>query len=535
LKSGFWNLELQKVMKHNRREFLVKSSCALSMAALASQAQHFGMMSALAHGADKSARSDAAAPTDYRALVCIFLDGGNDSNNMIVPKHSDANISNYAAYTAVRGPAGLALSQAQLLGINVPRLGNLQYGLHWNMGTMVGRTDIPDGNGSLGGVRNAGIHDLWAAGKLAVVTNVGTLVRPMLRAEYQNNSVTKPYQLYSHSDQQFQMQSSQSASRSYTGWGGRIADFRNAPDNPGALVPMITSITGAQLFTNGQSTRGLAINDAGTALNNIFVLNGYGNDATSIARRTALNEIRALETGTGTPEMIKAASTITEQANQASLAFAVQNEVTVAFPNTDIGRQLKQVARVIKKRTDLNVKRQIFFCRIGGYDTHSGQVPTVTNGQNGLLLRLSQAMRAFYDEMTAQSIQNGVTMFTLSDFGRTFDPAIATDGNGVGSDHAWGSHMLVVGGAVNGGNFYGSLRKDGTGNYFPTLVEGGPDDTDGGGSPRGRWIPTTSVEQYASVLARWYGVTDANELNQVFPNLGNFSAVQSQLGFLPTT
>lgn len=514
----------EKEMNFNRRQFLAKSGCVLTMAALASQARHFGMMSALAQTVEKfEAEESMAAPTDYRALVCIFMDGGNDSNNMVVPKHSDANISNYAAYTAARAAKGLALSQAQLLSLNVPRLGNLEYGLHWNLGTMVGRTDVPDNSTSLGGnnggtngIRNGGIHELWAAGKLAIVPNVGTLVQPLLKADYNNPVKPKPYQLYSHSDQQVQMQTSQSASRSYTGWGGRIADTRNGEDNPGALVPMITSIAGTQMFTSGMVTRALAINDAGTALNNVLVLNGYGTDAGSTARRLALNELRMIDLSS---DLVKAASQITDQAVQASQALGTQLEVTTPFPNTDIGRQLKQVARVIKKRGDLSIKRQIFFVRYGGFDTHNGQVATVTSGQNGLMTRLGQAMRAFYDEMGAQTIQNGVTAFTLSDFGRTFDPA--DTGSIVGSDHAWGSHMLVMGGAVQGGNFYGSTRPDGTGNIFPTLVKGGSDDTDGGTAPRGRWIPTTSVDQYAATLAKWYGLQDAQRDN-VFPNLDNF-------------
>ena len=211
---------------------------------------------------------------------------------------------------------------------------------------------------------------------------------------------------------------------------------------------------------------------------------------------------------------------------QANSALQVTQEVTVTFPNTGIGRQLKQVARLIKERNDLSVFRQIFYVQIGGFDTHTNQPAN----QSNLFIQLSQAMRAFYEEMVVQGTQNNVTLFTLSDFGRTLNPA--GSGTGVGSDHAWGNHMFVMGGAVAGGDFYGSLRPDGTGTYFPSFVLGGSDDTDSGTSPRGRWIPTTSVDQYAVRFARWFGLLPADEA-AVFPNLANFPGTFSQLNFLP--
>jgi uncharacterized protein (DUF1501 family) len=187
------------------------------------------------------------------------------------------------------------------------------------------------------------------------------------------------------------------------------------------------------------------------------------------------------------------------------------------------------VARLIKTRDSLNINRQIFYVQIGGFDTHTTQV---TN-QSNLFGQVSQAMRWFWDEMGVQGMQNDVTLFTLSDFGRTFNPAGSGAGV-VGTDHGWGNHMLVLGGSVLGGDVYGSLRPDGTGTYFPTLTLGGADDTDSGTAPRGRWIPTTSVDQYAAALARWFGMAqDTATLNTVFPNLANFPGSFSQLGFLP--
>jgi uncharacterized protein (DUF1501 family) len=499
-------------MKENRREFLKKSGCALSMLALATQARHFGMISAMAQKMDDKSSVDAsAAPSDYRALVCIFLSGGNDGNNLIVPNHSDANISNYAAYAAARQTQGLAIAQNQLLPVNVPRLGNLAYGLNPNFGTVTGQL-------------NNGIHELWAQGKLAVVANVGNLIRPMTKTQYQQQPAWRPYQLFSHSDQVQQQQTARSDDRAYLGWGGRIADLSNGANNPGALVPMITSIAGTQLFTLGRTTTPLAIASGNTQLNQTLVLSGYGTDARSVARRTALSELRTIDLDS---QVVAAASNIASQAQAASAALSNNpQEVTVTFPNTNIGNQLKQVARVIKKRTDLTINRQVFFVQLGGFDTHQNQL-NAQNGQTALFVQLSQAMRAFYDEMGAQGIQDKVTQFTLSDFGRTLNPA----GTGaiVGSDHAWGNHMLVLGGSVMGGNLYGSTRPDGTGNIFPTLQLGGPDDVDTGSSPRGRWLPTTGVEQYAATLGRWFGLSEA-DLPVVFPNIGNFSS--SNLGFM---
>jgi uncharacterized protein (DUF1501 family) len=496
-------------MKQDRRQFLIKSGCALSMLALATQARHFGMMSALAQTMENKSSDDSFAPSDYRALVCIFLSGGNDGNNMIVPNHSDANISNYAAYAATRATQGLAIPQNQLLPISVPRLGNLTYGLNPNFGAVTGQP-------------NNGIHELWAQGKLGVVANTGNLIRPMTKTQYQQQPAWRPYQLFSHSDQVQQQQTARSDDRAYLGWGGRMADLSNAANNPGALVPMITSIAGTQLFTQGRSTTPLAIASGNVALNQTLVLQGFGTDARSVARRTALAELRTIDLDS---QVVAAASNITNQAQSASNALSTFQEVTATFPNTTLGNQLKQVARVIKKRTDLSINRQVFFVQLGGFDTHQNQL--AVNGQTGLFIQLSQAMRAFYDEMGAQGIQDKVTQFTLSDFGRTMNPA----GTGaiVGSDHAWGNHMLVLGGSVVGGNVYGSTRPDGTGNVFPTFQLGGPDDIDTGTNPRGRWLPTTSVEQYAATLGRWFGLTDA-DLPIVFPNIGNFA--NSNLGFM---
>ncbi len=494
-------------MKQDRRDFLKRSCCTLGMLSLATQARHFGLMSALA--------AEPAAPTDYRALVCILLEGGNDGNNMLVPNHSDSTLSSYSVYASSRTTQGLAIPQNQLLPITVPRLGNLSYGLNPNLGP------VPQ----QGGINN-GIHELWAQGKLAAVVNTGNLIRPLTKAQFLNSPSLAPYQLFSHSDQMAQQQTARSDEPIPLGWGGKIADRTNGSSNPNASVPMITSIAGTRIFTLGQSTTPLAIRTGTTPLNETLVLANTTWDPTSaftIARKNALAQLRTIDRDS---ELVASASHIMDQAQIASNALSSYQEVTAPFPNTRLGNQLKQVARVIKKRGDLSVMRQIFFVEIGGFDTHQYQLSGAVN-QSLLLRELGQAMRAFYDEMGAQGLQDKVTQFTLSDFGRTMNPA--GSGSGVGSDHAWGNHMFVLGGAVMGGNIYGGTRADGTGNYFPNLTLGGPDDIDTGGSPRGRWLPTTSVEQYAGTLAKWFGLADP-DLQAVFPNIVNFPI--RDLGFM---
>lgn len=487
-------------MKENRREFLKKSgSCALGMASLATQMGHLGTINALAQ---KVIDKEPLGGDNYKALVLLFWSGGNDGNNMIIPNHNDATISNYSQYSSLRTTQGLAIPQANLLPITVPRLGNLTYGMHPNLGVLPLQGDQ---------IVNNGIHELWGLGKLGVVTNVGNLVRPLTKTQYGSSSFQKPYQLFSHSDQVAQAQTGVSTTQAFTGWGGRTADRMNLGSNPTALIPMITSIAGAQLYTAGQTTLPLAIADSNTSLANVLNPAGFTNTG-GPARLTAFNALRQLDLSSN---YIAAASHVTDLAIQANSALQTSQEVTEVFPNTSIGRQMKQVARLIKKRLDLNVNRQVFYVQIGGFDTHTNQLPNHVT----LFTQFSQAMRAFYNEMVIQGVSNDVTTFSLSDFGRTMNPA--GSGATVGSDHAWGNHMFVMGGSVRGGDFYGSKRPDGTGNYYPTLLMGNAvgafDDADSSSTGRGRWIPTTSVEMYALRLARWFGLQPADE-PIVFPN-----------------
>jgi len=301
-----------------------------------------------------------------------------------------------------------------------------------------------------------------------------------------------------------------------------MSDLRTAVDNPTGLVPMITSISGAQLFTGGQTTLPMAIAAAPTLLNSVLNPAGYGTNPTgsTLARLNAFNALRTQDLSSS---YIGAASHVTDLAMSANAAL--QNLVTVSttFPTTSIGNQLKQVALVIKKRAELSVNRQVFYVQIGSFDTHTNQLATQAN----LLTQLSQAMRAFYEEMNAQGIADKVTQFTMADFCRTLNPA-GTGSGVVGSDHAWGNHMFVVGGGITGADFYGMNGANGT--PYPQLSFNTADDADSGSSARGRFVPATSVEQYAATLARWFGVPDAN-LASVFPKIANFG-VNTNLGFM---
>ena len=294
-------------MNNSRRDFLKKSGgCALGMVSLATQMHHLGMMSAMAQ---KVIDSQPEGGANYKALVLLYWSGGNDGNNMIIPNHNDTGISNYAAYAAARNTQGLALPQASLLPISVPRLGGLTYGLHPNFGPLTQ-------NGTT--IVNNGIHDLWGQGKLGAVVNVGNLVFPMTKAQYTGNTLQKPYQLFSHSDQVTQSQTGNARSQAFTGWGGRVSDKMTAGSNATALIPMVTSIAGAQLFTSGQTTLPLAISDSNTPLANVLNPAGFTNTG-GPARLTAFNSLRTQDLSSN---YIAAASHVTDLAMAANTALA---------------------------------------------------------------------------------------------------------------------------------------------------------------------------------------------------------------------
>lgn len=468
-------------MATSRRNFLKTSACALGGMAMASTVDSLGLVHALT----------PQAATGYKALVCIFLNGGNDGNNMLV------SLDQYASYSAARSASGLALPQSGAGGfLPISPLTGGSYGLHPSM---------PE------------IQALFNQGRVAALVNNGPLVEPLTRTTYQNGTGKKPLQLFSHSDQVGLFATAIANDVSQTGWGGRVAD-KTSTLNGVATFPANVSIAGVNLFLTGLDTRQLAVSDSNTSLANVLQLTMSGTTSEQASRLVSFNELRTIDNSF---KLIKAASDTRSSAIQTDLALSNVNPIlTTPFPNpsTSLSRQLLQVARLIKASTDptagINMKRQIFFCQIGAFDTHSAQI----NGQASLMQQLSQAMNAFYNATVELGLQDSVTTFTLSDFGRTLQPA--GSGAAVGSDHAWGNHHLIMGGAVRGNRLFGT---------YPTLALGGPDDTDGGSSPRGRWIPTTSVEQFAATLATWYGLS-SSDLTAVFPLIGRFAT--PDLGFM---
>jgi uncharacterized protein (DUF1501 family) len=469
-------------MSLTRREFVYRSLRAIGASVLVFE--RFGLVQALAQTGD------------FKALVCIFLFGGNDAGNMIIP------FDDYASYSSVRQGAGLAIPQSSLQPISVPSIGS-QFALHPSL---------------------IGLQQLWAQGNLAVVCNVGPLIEPTSRNSYINGTAHLPVNLFSHSDQQNQWQTSISNGTGSSGWGGRTAD-QTAQLNSSTL-PVVLSVAGTPIFVTGQTETALALAAAPTALNTALGLDGFPNPPDADFRYHEMGDILELDQNL---TLVRGASRVTINGlNAADTLRQTGNPTAPPFPlnpRTSLGNQLEQVAKLISLRDSLGMSRQIFFCSLGGFDTHFNQV---TNGnptagtQANLLAQVGSAMKTFYDATVALGVASQVVTFTLSDFSRTFVP----NGN-LGTDHAWGSHHFVMGGAVRGGDFYGVPGSNGT--VFPTIAPDGPDDTDQGGSARGRWIPTTSVDQYGATLASWFGVR-GTDLTAVFPNIGRFN--QSNLGFV---
>ncbi len=440
--------------------------------------------------------------TDYKALVCIFLAGGNDSNNLIIPVGSE-----YGNYAAVR--QNLALPEAAVLPI-APIVGDGHtYGLH---------------------PTTTKIQTLFGEGKAAMLFNVGPLVHPLTRAQYSANSVPKPPQLFSHSDQVTHWQTSLPDQPPKTGWGGRIADLMHplqyelvgaVPTANSAKIALCTSIAGANTFEVGNIFAQYHVSTTGAV-----VLSG-----TTGARLQAMKDILALSNPnlqrTAYAGVSKNAIDTGDLLNAAIAPTAPTNYWGVTFPNTSLGNQLKMIARLIEAGrrpssgtpTGLDMSRQIFFASVGGYDTHTSQIgtgalptDTTVGAHTNLLNELSEAVFAFQRAMEQIGASNEVTSFTASDFGRTFKT------NGQGSDHAWGSHHMIFGGAVKGKQTYGT---------FPVLQVSGPDAVPT--STAGRWIPTIAVDQYSATLAKWFGVS-SGDMAAVFPNIGHFAS--SDLGFM---
>jgi uncharacterized protein (DUF1501 family) len=471
----------------SRRKFLQQTG-ALSALSLAGSLDMMGLSSA------------SAQAGSYKALVCLFMFGGNDSNSLLIP------VSNYAAYNAVRPLAtGVNVHQSLLTPLSPINTPGATYALH----PAFTATNS-----------NPTLSTLFTQGRVAVLANAGSLVEPLNRTEYRNGSKKRPDQLFSHSDQQQQGQTS-TAQASFlvgpTGWGGRIADRVVSMNSPTA-TPMAMSFSGAQTFLTGRAVRGLSLPTAGN----------FGFSGDPAANPNAQQSARAVARSEA---ILAAHSNDMVQAAQMGMGGALNASVKInpiingTLPpsiqapfnglNTGLANQLRTVARMIAQRATLGHSRQIFFVSIGGFDTHTGQnqfqPPTpVFQGLAALYQQIGNAMSAFYQATVNLGVQNDVTTFTVTDFNRTFRP------NGQGTDHAWGGHNLIMGGSVQGQRLFGA---------FPDLTLGGPSDTDS----LGRWIPTTSVDQYGATLAKWFGVP-AVDIAQVFPNIGRFAT--PDLGFM---
>ncbi|WP_288935845.1 DUF1501 domain-containing protein [uncultured Sphingomonas sp.] len=422
----------------------------------------------------------AATATDYKALVCIFLYGGNDYANTLPPYDQ----ASYNQYLAAR--ANIALTRDSLantvLSPAADLAGGRQYALAPTMGSLM---------------------PLFNQGKLAVVLNVGTLVQPTTKAQYQANSVRLPPKLFSHNDQQSYFQASNPEGAT-SGWGGRMGDLFQSGNGASTLTCINTS--GNAVYLTGKSAVQYSVGTGGPValINNASSL--YGST-------TAAATLRSLMTG-GNANMFAS-----EHARVAKRALDTYTQVAGALANApasgfslfpsgnSLADQLKMVARMISVSSELGAKRQVFFVSIGGFDLHDNLVAQ----HPGLIGKVADAMRAFYDTTVALGVADKVTSFTASDFGRTLQS------NDDGSDHGWGSHHFVMGGAVKGQRFYGTP---------PAIGNGTADDVG-----QGRLLPSIAVDQYAATLASWFGIANG-DLTTVLPNMGNYNASSWNLGFV---
>ena len=411
---------------------------------------------------------------DYKALVCVFLAGGNDAWSVVVPS-SDAE---YAAYAQSR--QNLAITKDSLLAINPTNADGVLYGMHPLMG---------------------GLKDLFESGRCAVIANVGPLIEPVTKQQYQAGTVRVPPQLFSHNDQQNQWYTLRGRLQLRTGWAGRVADALAASLGEQQLATGV-SLAGNSPWLAGEIATPYIMGESGV---NEFT--GFGSAGPDLQRRLAFERLISSDYddvySRAFADIQRRAVLYAKLVND---SLAAAPAISTPFPAGSLGTQLKTVARMIAVRDRLDMSRQIFFVAAGGFDTHDDQLID----QPGLLSNLSSALAAFHAATVELGVSQSVTTFTQSDFGRTLTS------NGDGSDHGWGGLQLVVGDAVLGRTFYGQ---------YPVLQIGSTLDIGGG-----RMIPKISTHQYAATLARWIGVGDA-EMGEIAPNLQNFAP--RYLDFLP--
>lgn len=457
-------------MDVSRRRFIRQTACAaLGTTSIASTVWNLRAINAATAAA-------MGSTSEFRALVCLFLYGGNDANNMIVPIDN----STYGTYTSARGP--LALAQNTLLPLNLvtPDSQGRSFGLHPNM---------PE-------LQSLFNND----GKLAIMANVGTLIEPTTAAQYLNGGAKLPPQLFSHADQQVEWQTGWPDGPRTSGWGGRLADLLTS-FNSINTISMSISLAGSNTFQVGNKIIEYQVSPQGP-----IGLSGFGGADGQIRYHAVQKLLNLPYQNLFEAEFAK----ITNRAvaSNGILTSALSGvSLKTPFPaNSDLSDQLQMIAKIIAVRDALGMRRQIFFCSVGGYDTHSNELAA----QSALLTELSQCMNAFYQATKELNIADRVTLFTASDFGRTFQS------NGSGADHGWGSHAFILGDSVKGGSIYGA---------YPTVALSGPDD-----AGNGRWVPSTAVDEYSATLAKWYGVSRPTDLSTVLPNIGRFA--NPDIGFM---
>lgn len=411
----------------------------------------------------------AQSATDHKALVCVFLFGGNDQSNTVLPASGS---SAFGPYATARGP--LTLPLADQLALSPTLYDGPPLALHRAL---------------------APIKPLFDASRLAVVANVGTLTQPLTRQQWNdaNPSVPVPYQLFSHSDQQGGWQTGRYDGPGATGWFGRLGDLLTASHNASSGLSMTLSIGGNAVMLAGNQTIQYQLYDSGAV--KVWGLDWlYGSGVATTALRRLLTDARPqlLEN-----ELVKiqARAISTESLVNGALKNVTLNTV---FPGSGLGRQLKMAARMIAARQALGQRRQLFFVQGGGFDFHDN----LLNDQQARLADVAASMAAFQAAMDELGTAQQVTAFTASEFGR------ALQSNGRGSDHGWGGHQFVMGGAVRGRRIVGD---------WPTVALNGPED-----AGQGRLIPTMAVDEFNATLAKWFGVADS-DLPLVIPNIGRFA------------
>lgn len=458
----------------SRRRFIGQAACA----GISSTPMFSTLLNLMLAGrASAQSLSPLSGGSDYRAVICLFLQGGNDSFNMLVPRSGDA----HAEYAATR--QGLALTQEELLPLGPAGGHHPELGLHPSM---------PE------------LKALYDAGRAAFIANVGSLVRPVTLAEFKSKK-NLPLGLYSHSDQADQWMTALPNRRSESGWGGRACELLRGM-SPEAKISMSISLSGINTFQAARNTLQYCITSNGSvALKSLAPNQGARSYESEAVRSLLEQEYKSL--------FEQAYVETTENAIEAHEIFSAAVgpiKLKTVFPDTPTGRDLRMVARTIGARSTLGLRRQTFFVKRGGWDHHT----EVLENQKTMLREISEAVGAFMAAMDELGTANDAVLFTASDFGRTLTS------NGRGSDHAWGGNHFVVGGGVKGGSIYGK---------YPSLAL--KSDVDAG---QGRLIPGMSVDEYSAELALWLGVSP-QDLTTVLPNIGSFhdpASSKAPVGFL---